>query len=81
MTKRSRDNYKREGREGRKGTQRGANEPGFGVAGYNCGNSGDGRMSMMQNSTIGNQATAHVSVCVDLCALPSSLRPNLFSGD
>jgi hypothetical protein len=38
-------------------------------------------MSMVQLSTNSIQATAQVSVCADLCALPSSLRPNLFSGD
>jgi hypothetical protein len=38
-------------------------------------------MAMMQISKNSIQATAHVSVCVDLRALPSSLRPNLFSGD
>jgi hypothetical protein len=38
-------------------------------------------MSMLCDSTMWNQATTRESVCVDLRALPSSLRPNLFSGD
>jgi hypothetical protein len=51
------------------------------MSGYNCGKCEGRRMSMGYNSTMWNQAAAHASVCVDLRALPSSLRPNLFSGD
>jgi hypothetical protein len=43
-------------------------------------------MSMRNDSTMllpmqGSDARTHESVVVDLRALPSSLRPNLFSGD
>jgi hypothetical protein len=38
-------------------------------------------MSMVELSTNSIQAAALERVCVDRRALPSSLRPNLFSGD